>query len=114
MIRLLNWTRIAVTVWLGLSLTWSPTTASSSADSLFEAAISHIGIAEPEESLEELKAVVRLQPKRHAAWHELAKLHKAQLTPEGRLKAERSLGKALREEPENVDYLVTRMDLLWD
>ena len=93
------------------SSAWS---AETEVDSLYHAALSRMNEIEPKESVEEFKQVLKKNGKYAPALAQLTRLYIRLDTPEFRRRAVEASEKAIRIEPENLQYQLLHGEALWN
>ena len=93
------------------SSAWS---AETEVDSLYHAALSRMNEIEPKESVEEFKQVLKKNGKHAPALAQLTRLYIRLDTPEFRRRAVEASEKAIRNEPENLQYQLLHGEALWN
>ncbi|MDE2799972.1 MAG: GWxTD domain-containing protein [Gemmatimonadota bacterium] len=86
----------------------------SEVDSLYHAALSRMNEIEPKESVEEFKQVLKKNGKHAPALAQLTRLYIRLDTPEFRRRAVEASEKAIRIEPENLQYQLLHGEALWN
>ena len=86
----------------------------SEVDSLYHAALSRMNEIEPKESVEEFKQVLKKNGKYAPALAQLTRLYIRLDTPEFRRRAVEASEKAIRNEPENLQYQLLHGEALWN
>ena len=89
-------------------------TAESEVDSLYHAALARMNEIEPKESVEEFKQVLKKNSKYAPALAQLTRLYIRLDTPEFRRRAVEASEKAIRIEPENLQYQLLHGEALWN
>ncbi len=99
-----------------LILTYLITTPAwtSEVDSLFHDALSRMNESEPKESVEEFKQVLKKDGKYAPALAQLTRLYIRLDTPEFRRRAVEASEKAIRIDPENLQYQLLHGEALWN
>lgn len=85
----------------------------STVDSLYDAIVERIGSEPTDHSIEALEDLADDHPGYAPAYHQLALLYMSKKTIRDRQWAEKALVRAMRLDPDNVDYQTTWGDLLW-
>ena len=86
----------------------------SEVDSLYHAALSRMNEIEPKESVEEFKQVLKKNGKHAPSLAQLTRLYIRLDTPEFRRRAVEASEKAIRNEPENLQYQLLHGEALWN
>ncbi len=86
----------------------------SEVDSLYHAALARMNEIEPKESAEEFKQVLKKNGKHAPALAQLTRLYIRLDTPEFRRRAVEASEKAIRIEPENLQYQLLHGEALWN
>jgi len=87
--------------------------ANEEARILYEAALQNIADVDLDQSVEAFQAVVSVDDKYAPAHFQIAKLYMSKPEHQDRLRAERALTRAIKLDPENIEYRMTFGDLLW-
>ena len=93
------------------SSAWS---AETEVDSLYHAALSRMNEIEPKESVEQFKQVLKKDSKYAPALAQLTRLYIRLDTPEFRRRAVEASEKAIRIDPENLQYQLLHGEALWN
>ena len=96
-----------------ISLTAAPAWTSE-VDSLYHDALSRMNESEPKESVEEFKQVLKKDGKYAPALAQLTRLYIRLDTPEFRRRAVEASEKAIRIDPENLQYQLLHGEALWN
>ena len=99
---------------LGCLIATSSWAADSEVDSLYQAALSRMNEIEPKESVEEFRKVLKADGKYAPALAQLTRLYIRLDTPEYRRRAVEASEKAVRIEPENLQYQLLYGEALWN
>ncbi len=99
---------------LGCLIATSARAADSQVDSLYRAALSRMNEIEPKESVEAFKKVLKQDGKYAPALAQLTRLYIRLDTPEFRRRAVEASEKAIRIEPENLQYQLLHGEALWN
>ncbi|MDP6038044.1 MAG: GWxTD domain-containing protein, partial [Candidatus Latescibacteria bacterium] len=99
---------------LGFLITAPSWAANSEVDSLYRAALSRMNEIEPKESMDEFKKVLKKDGKYAPALSQLTRLYIRLDTPEYRRRAVEASEKAVRIEPENLQYQLLHGEALWN
>ncbi len=86
----------------------------SEVDSLYHAALARMNEIEPKESVEEFKQVLKKNGKHAPSLAQLTRLYIRLDTPEFRRRAVEASEKAIRNEPENLQYQLLHGEALWN
>ena len=86
----------------------------SEVDSLYHAALARMNEIEPKESVEEFKQVLKKNSKHAPSLAQLTRLYIRLDTPEFRRRAVEASEKAIRIEPENLQYQLLHGEALWN
>ena len=86
----------------------------SEVDSLYHAALSRMNEIEPKESVEEFKRVLKKNGKHAPALAQMTRLYIRLDTPEFRRRAVEASEKAIRIDPENLQYQLLHGEALWN
>ena len=109
-----TWVRVAAVWALLVGAAGGEAGSGTLADSLYRAAVAQAGRVSAREGIQAFKRVQDAAGWRHApACYEMAKLYFSLNTPEERLNAKWMIQKAIRLDPENVDYQLFLGDLTW-
>ena len=93
------------------SSAWS---AETEVDSLYHAALSRMNEIEPKESVEQFKQVLKKDSKHTPSLAQLTRLYIRLDTPEFRRRAVEASEKAIRIDPENLQYQLLHGEALWN
>ena len=99
---------------LGCLLATSAWAADSQVDSLYRAALSRMNEIDPKESVDAFKQVLKKDGKYAPALAQLTRLYIRLDTPEFRRRAVEASEKAIRIDPENLQYQLLHGEALWN
>ena len=100
---------IALACLFGTSLARGETTI----DSLFQNATEQVGQVSRKKSIVAFEEIVSKDKNYVPAYNELAKLHLLEHTVNGRQRAMRMIQQAIKIDPDNIEYRLTRGKILW-
>ena len=88
--------------------------ADSEVDSLYNVALERMNVIEPKESMEEFRKILKKNSKHAPTLGKLTRLYIRLDTPEFRRRAVEASEKAIRIDPENLEYQLLHGEALWN